>query len=235
MRNKEIECASVPHCSPPKVCVRQLWGLCFLTKKKGFRQGKCMGFLRSFFSFENVACDGGGITGQLSVDKARKEFEEKFGMTGRNSFLDHLTNKYVTPEVGSVVLCDLSPVPCLSAIGLNAEHTGIYVGNNEIIHRNGDGYLEKVSPNKFLERLNGKNCAISVYISCKGSNPLNNEKVYNRAICALNDLEHSGYDITRYCLTGETDHCGLDFTFSSLQNLLNKDFGMDNWRIWNYN
>lgn len=188
----------------------------------------------------DIVCDGWGLTSTTATMNKLRSLKDK--MPDRNSLFDHATNKYVIPKKGSVVLCDLSPIPCSSVLGLNVEHTGIYVGNNEIIHRSGEGYLEKVTPKIFLERLNGKNCAISVYVSCHGDESLYIDDSYLRAINALSDINHSGYDIlnknchhfTRYCLTGDDDQWGLDFTFSSLQELLRKKFGMDNWRIWNY-
>lgn len=164
------------------------------------------------------------------------------GRFDRNSFLDHLMDKYAEPLPGSVVVCDLSPLPGLSLLGLNCDHTGIYAGSGKIIHRSGEGFIESVSPQKFMERLNGKNFAMTVYISCKGEKSLASKEVYRRARQALHDPAHSGYDLlnknchhfTRYCLTGDTDQWGLDFTFTSLQNLLANCFGMDNWRIWDF-
>lgn len=163
-------------------------------------------------------------------------------VTATNSFVDNVFRDDVTPSLGSVIHCDLSPIPGLSLLNLNAEHTGIYIGNNQIIHRSGNGYLEKVTPREFLDRLDGNNYAIFVYVSCKGTKPLKIDEAFSRAMKALHDPSHSGYNLlnknchnfTRYCLTGETDQWGMDFTFSSLKDLLYYKFGMDNWRVWKY-
>ena len=48
----------------------------------------------------------------------------------------------VMPKKGSVLYCDLS-------FGI-AEHSGIYVGDNRIVHLNGKGEIEAVSPAAFL-------------------------------------------------------------------------------------
>ena len=48
----------------------------------------------------------------------------------------------VTPQKGSVLYCDLS-------FGI-AEHSGIYVCDNRIVHLNGKGEIEVVSPAAFL-------------------------------------------------------------------------------------
>lgn len=160
----------------------------------------------------------------------------------RNSFVDNVFRDKVVPRPGSVLLCDLSPAPLLHQIGLGAEHTGIYIGENTIIHRDGSGRIEKASPDKFLNRLDGLNCAISVYTACRDLEPFASERACERAIAALDDPERQGYDLlnknchhfTRYCLTGDTDQWGFDFTFASLQNLLKNKFLVNNWRVWDY-
>ena len=64
------------------------------------------------------------------------------------------------PELGSILYCYL--------LGGACEHSGIYVGNNEIVHLNGDGLVEKVNHITFMKRLDGKNLAENIYVSCKG-------------------------------------------------------------------
>ncbi|MDE5831414.1 MAG: lecithin retinol acyltransferase family protein [Desulfovibrio sp.] len=59
-----------------------------------------------------------------------------------NAQADRVFRDGATLRLGSVVHCDLSPLPGLFALNLNAEHTGIYVGDGCIVHRNGDGYIE---------------------------------------------------------------------------------------------
>ena len=61
----------------------------------------------------------------------------------------------VRPAVGSVVYCNLAVV---------AEHTGIYVGNNKIVHLNGNGRIEKVSAESICERFHGKNPAFTIFL-----------------------------------------------------------------------
>ena len=48
------------------------------------------------------------------------------------------------PAIGSLVYCNL---------GVVAEHSGIYVSRNKIVHLSGDGHIEKVSAKKHCERL----------------------------------------------------------------------------------
>ncbi|HNW16697.1 MAG TPA: hypothetical protein PKM15_08340, partial [bacterium] len=65
------------------------------------------------------------------------------------SFVDNVLRDCVYPVKGSVVYCDL-------AFG-SAEHSGIYIGNNEIVHLDGSGNVEIVDPKEFLNRLDGFN------------------------------------------------------------------------------
>lgn len=160
----------------------------------------------------------------------------------RNSFIDNVFKDHVTPGYGSVVLCDLSPVPGSTMLDLNFEHTGIYVGCNEIIHRDGDGYLDRVSPKKFIERLGGFNVAMSIYVACRGEKAIMDLLVSGRAERALHDPRQEGYHLleknchhfTRYCITGKHSCSGLDHTFGSLQILLKDRYGLDCWRVWDF-
>lgn len=160
----------------------------------------------------------------------------------RNSFIDNVFKDHVKPEDGSVVLCDLTVIPGLNLVEMNFEHTGIYVGYNEIIHRDGDGYLERVSPKKFIERLGGLNAALSIYVACRGEKAIRDPIASGRATRALHDPRQAGYDLldrnchhfTRYCVTGKTSCSGLDFTFGSLQILLKERYRLDCWRVWDF-
>ena len=60
----------------------------------------------------------------------------------------------VMPKKGSVLYCDLS-------FGI-AEHSGIYVGDNRIVHLNGKGEIEAVSPAEFLSLF----ALQDIYVSC---------------------------------------------------------------------
>lgn len=143
----------------------------------------------------------------------------------------------VRPRAGSVAVCDLR----MLFSPLAFDHTGICDGRGHIIHRDGRGYLARVSPKEFVQRLDGLNGALSIYVACRGEAPVGSAEALARAKAALHDPElNSGYDLfnknchqfTQYCLTGETGH---DFTFSSLEDTLGQYFGVDNWRMWNIN
>lgn len=160
----------------------------------------------------------------------------------RNNPFNDLMKDDVIPEFGSVVVCNLTVFPLSLSPENSLEHTGIYVGNRTIIHRDGDGYIDIVSPEKFLKRLNGFNDADEIYVSCSNNDSLINIEAGTRAMLSLNNINQKGYDLfnknchqfVRYCLTGENDRTFLDFTFSSLEILLKDRFKMTSWNKWKY-
>ena len=151
------------------------------------------------------------------------------GMEGR-SLSDVLTNKQVYPVEGSIVCCLLA----------NVDHSGVYVGDNTIIHRDGEGVIAEVSPREFLARLDGWNPAVTVFVSCRDDEPVGSRDAALRARGALFDPRHRGYNlITRnchqfchYCLTGKTGNGTADFTFLSLENEMRKVLHATSWRAW---
>ena len=151
------------------------------------------------------------------------------GMEGRN-IIDIFTNKQVYPVEGSIVSCLLGP----------ADHSGVYVGNNTIIHRDGRGFIAEVSPREFIERLDGWNPAVTIFVSCRGNDPVGSHEAAQRAREALHDPEHEGYHLLaknchqfcHYCLTGRIDNGATDFTFNSLENELRRVLNANSWRSW---
>jgi hypothetical protein len=158
----------------------------------------------------------------------------------RNSFIDNVLKDKVTPKKGSIVCCDLGdPLTKVALLGLSLDHSGVYVGGGKIVHRDGGGYLALVSPKEFIERLDGWNAAISIYVSCGGENPVGFDFVAERALAALRDPRHDGYNLLtknchqfcQYCLTGE-EKGFADCTFTSLQDALIAKYGLKEWRVW---
>src|SRR5690606_2362670 len=69
----------------------------------------------------------------------------------------------VTPVRGSIVYCDLTAGHNL------AEHSGIYIGNNRIVHLNRHGDIDVVSPQQFISGITTGN---EIYVSCEGDWPV---------------------------------------------------------------
>lgn len=145
------------------------------------------------------------------------------------SFVDNvIRDKVSAPSIGSVVYCDL--------VAGQAEHSGIYVGNNHIVHLNGDGSIERVTPKQFMDRLGGLNTAISIYVSCKNGSPVGSRdaaKLAESMIGRQRDYSlifDNCHQFTAGCLTGSFENACNFFTF--LKDEVRNKIGADEWRVW---
>ncbi|AYN96913.1 hypothetical protein EAW52_24765 [Pseudomonas sp. LTJR-52] len=143
------------------------------------------------------------------------------------SIIDNYIRDTVTPQAGCVVYCDLGSV---------VEHTGIYVGNGEIIHLDGSGLIEKVSANKFIRRLGGLNPAQTIYVSCRGEKPTGSVEASRMASSMLYSqynycvFSNNCHQFTSSCFTGNSENS--DRFFMLLTETLRKEIEFDNWRAW---
>lgn len=141
------------------------------------------------------------------------------------SFVDNVIFDKVTPKIGSVVYCDL-------ALGY-AEHTGIYIGNNEIVHLNRKGMIETVSPESFIRGTS----AISIYVSSYGDRSVGSSAVAERAKAQIgncreyNVILDNCHQFTAGCLTGDFENSN-NFLWM-VKDTAREELGSDNWRVWN--
>lgn len=145
------------------------------------------------------------------------------------SFIDNVVRDTIaSPAKGSVVYCDL-------AAG-TAEHTGIYIGKNHIVHLNGDGVIERVTPKQFMQRLGGFNTAISIYVSCRDGAPVGSKNAAKLAESMVgntreyNVILDNCHQFTSGCLTGKFDNSCNFFTF--LNDIIEKEINGNEWRVW---
>lgn len=140
------------------------------------------------------------------------------------SFVDNVIRDKVYPKPGSVVYCDL-------AFGY-AEHSGIYVGNNEIVHLNRHGKIEKVSAKRFIDGTS----AISIYVSSSMNLSDGSEKVAERALNSIgryrdyNFILDNCHQFSSGCLTGNFENS--DNFLWMLKDTAKKVLGSDEWRVW---
>lgn len=139
--------------------------------------------------------------------------------------VDAFIGRHYEPEIGSILYCNL---------GLACEHTGIYIGNDRIIHLNGNGMVEIVSPKEFCNRLGGLNPVFTIFcvIDDYGT-------VISDVDCARRAMEMVGtkknynmvwnncHNFTSYCLMGTDCFCN---SFTELYMLLKKKYGRIHWR-----
>lgn len=131
----------------------------------------------------------------------------------------------VTPVPGSVLYCDL-------AFGY-MEHSGIYIGNNNIVHLSGRGTVEVVSPEEFIENTT----AVSIYVSSRNGTALGCAEVARRAKASVgryrdyNFLLDNCHQFSAGCLSGDFDNSN-NFLWM-LKDESKKYLGANEWRCWN--
>jgi hypothetical protein len=130
------------------------------------------------------------------------------------------------PALGSVLYCDLF-------LGY-AEHSGIYVGNNEVIHLNRKGDVERVTVKRFIKSTTAR----SIYVSCIGTETIGGEEIAQRAIDACDYSEQRNYNFildnchqfSSSCLTGDTENS--DNFLWMLKHTANNELSVSHWRVW---
>lgn len=151
---------------------------------------------------------------------------------GRNFFINSFRDS-ATPKPGSVVVCDLR-----FTILPGVDHSGIVDDVGLILHMDGELGVIRSNPRDFVNRLNGWNGAMSIYVACRRYEAIGNEEAFKRGEKALLEDPHfDDYDLftnnchqfVQYCLTGKRD---ASFTFSALESELCQYHEMDNWRKW---
>lgn len=132
-------------------------------------------------------------------------------------------NTLVEAKRGAVVYCDL--------IGDYAEHSGIYVGNGQIVNLEGDGKIRKVTFKEFIKGTTGE----MIYVSCKGGKSVGSDKVANRALSMVgksrdyNMIMDNCHQFTAGCLTG--DFKGAKNFLWMLKDEAYKAYGSNQWCI----
>ena len=155
-----------------------------------------------------------------------KDKIEEIVVDGVSQIVDEFFVSSNKPEMGSIVYCNLA---------LAFEHTGIYVGRNKIVHLNGNGKIEEVGFNRFVNRLDGANPAISIYCAVDSNNePISNRLVAERALSLLgtrrdyNLLLDNCHKFTYYCMTGDTLPI---VTFNTIEAALKETTMFHGWRV----
>ena len=144
------------------------------------------------------------------------------------SFIDNVIRDTVVPVKGSVVYCSLFEY---------AEHSGIYIGKNKIVHLDGSGIIEVVSPKEFIERLGGFNTAISIYVSCNGLSATGTNTIARRAKKMVGKgrkyhvILDNCHQFTSGCITGNFENS--DNFLWMLKSSANNVLSTNKWRVWN--
>lgn len=153
-----------------------------------------------------------------------------YGIVGEvaESFVDNVVRDKVTPALGSVVYCGL--------LNNLVEHSGIYVGNNRIVHLDGSGRIEAIDPEGFLGRLGGLNMAMTIYVSSRNGRAVGDEHVGHRAAAMVGSsrsysvILDNCHQFSAGCLTGDFDNAH-NFLWM-LKDQAREVLGSKEWRAW---
>lgn len=134
----------------------------------------------------------------------------------------------VSPVKGSIVLCDLV---------LGEFHSGVYIGDHEIVNLEGDGSITIVSPEDFLYRIGGLTNAKAIYVSCdEDGEPVGKISVATRALSKVgksrnyNLLFDNCHQFTSGCITGDFENSD-NFTWM-LKMTVKEYMGAEKWLLW---
>jgi len=146
------------------------------------------------------------------------------------SIIDNYIRDNVKPQEGSLLYCKL-------AFGF-IEHSGIYIGDNKIVHLDGSGKVQVVSPSEFINRLEGTNIAFTIWVSCIDNKAVGDKKISKRAKSQIgkernyNLLSDNCHQFSAGCITGEFDN-NYNY-FYQLESLSRQFLNSNTFRVWNF-
>jgi len=144
------------------------------------------------------------------------------------SFIDNVCRDKVYAKPGSVLYFEMG-------LGI-AEHSGIYLGDGQVVELSGEGIIQQVSVSEFLEVPAFVNTAMSVYVSSSDGYAVGSESVASRARSMVghrrnyNIIMDNCHQFTSGCLTGNFDNA--DNFLWMLKDTARKCLGADEWRVW---
>ncbi|MGJ0484424.1 MAG: lecithin retinol acyltransferase family protein [Methylomicrobium sp.] len=142
---------------------------------------------------------------------------------GIESFIDGCRHR-VIPDVGSVLYCDL-------AFGY-MDHSGIYIGDNKIVHLARNGKIQFTTPRGFI---NG-GTALHIYVSCSNEESVGSPVAAERAKSMIGSsrnyhvLLDNCHQFTCGCLTGNFDNT-MNYLWM-LKKRSSEYLKANTWRYW---
>lgn len=130
----------------------------------------------------------------------------------------------VTPAIGSVLYCDL-------ALGY-MDHSGIYIGDNRIVHLTRSGKIEITTPRGFVDG----GTAVHIYVSCCDEWSTGSQLVADRARTSVgfkrnyNFLVDNCHQFAAGCLTGNFEK--QENFLWMLKDTASKTINANSWRYW---
>ncbi len=172
------------------------------------------------------------VAGSVAAKAVAKNLAKAAGVAlARNaatSLIDNCFRGKVQPRIGSLVYVDMF----LGA----AEHSGIYVGGDEVVELGGDGYVRKVSARHFLDDGSLKMTAISIYVSSHGGRGVGSKEVAQRALSLVGSRRHYNVftdNCHRFCIGCLAGDDGVPcISLPHLKDIAKTHLGADEWRVW---
>jgi hypothetical protein len=132
----------------------------------------------------------------------------------------------VKPRPGSLVYRDLY-------FGY-AEHSGIYVGDDQIVELDGQGRIREVSPTAFI----GDGTGTCIYVSCYNEHAVGEDIVAQRALERVGKgreyhlLLNNCHQFSSGCISGDFENS--DNFLWMVKHTCEKSMGANNWRVWDF-
>lgn len=169
----------------------------------------------------------------------------KLGVKCIKTFIDYKFREKVVPVKGSVLYSDLY---------IGAEHSGIYIGNNEIsnivVNNFAESCVEKSSPYEFTDK---SYLHKNIYVSCDSKGAVGDEDVCREAVSSLGDKGFYGlifkncHEFSEKCVEKSKKNFSLlkDFQFpdidetwertiKKLKAKSRKKLGATKWKLWDW-
>lgn len=134
----------------------------------------------------------------------------------------------VQAQIGSLLYCEWSQS--------EAGHSGIYLGDDNIIHLGADKKIAVVGVEDFIKTDHAQATLedTPIYVSCKGKQAIGSlfaVAVAQDKLYAHPDLRlQSSHQFTSACYTGNFDN--QDHVFAMVKDATKFRLGWDNWRVW---
>lgn len=144
------------------------------------------------------------------------------------SFIDNVIRDKVYPCIGSILYIDM-------AFGF-ADHTGVYVGNGQVVELSGEGIVQKVSVEEFMDTPALVNTAMSIYVSSHEGCAVGSSAVAQRALDRVgswrdyNLILDNCHQFCSGCVTGNFENS--DNFLWMLKDTVKKHMYADEWSVW---
>ena len=175
-----------------------------------------------------LASAEGSVTAKTVAKNLAKTAGVALARNAATSLIDNCLRRKVQPRIGSVVYVDMF----LGA----AEHSGIYVGDGEVVELGGDGRVRKVPASRFLSDGSLKMTAISIYVSSHDGHGMGSREVARRALSTVGSRRK--YNVLtdnchRFCISCLTGGDGVPcISLKQLRDVAKQSIGADEWRVW---